>query len=111
MSRSHRANSSLACRHDNSLDYNDYDPCAREEHDAESEFGQSMGSGFTILTDDTQPTSVSSNGSSEGSRGAHPGSFTDQLMKKLQKSSPEQAELKTVLDPQTKKGVGGFLER
>jgi len=84
MPRSHRADSSLARRHDNSFDYNDYDPCAREEHDAKSEFGQSTGSGFTILTDDTQPTSVSSNGSSEGSCGAHPGSFTDQLMKKLQ---------------------------
>ncbi|KAJ8586810.1 hypothetical protein M405DRAFT_843619, partial [Rhizopogon salebrosus TDB-379] len=65
---------SLARRHDNSLAYNDYDPCAREEHDAESEFGQSTGSRFTILTDDTQPTSVSSNGSSEASRGA-PSSF------------------------------------
>jgi cytokinesis protein len=83
MSRSHRANSSLARRHDNSLDYNDYDPCSHEEHDAESEFGQSTGSGFTILTDDTQPTSVSSNASSEASRGAPSGSFTDQLMKKL----------------------------
>ena len=80
MSRSHRANSSLARRHDNPLDCNDYDRCAREEHDAKSEFGQSTGSGFTILTDDTQPTSVSPNGSSEGSRGAHPGSFIDQLM-------------------------------
>jgi hypothetical protein len=62
MSRSHRANNSLTCRHDNSLDYNDYDPCACEEHDPESEFGESTGSGFTILTDDTQPTPVNSNG-------------------------------------------------
>jgi cytokinesis protein len=84
MSCSHRANNSLARRHHNSLDYNDYDPCAREEHDAESEFGQSTGSGFTILTDDTQPTSVSSDASSDASRGAPSGSFTDQLMKKLQ---------------------------
>jgi cytokinesis protein len=84
MSRSHCTNSSLARRYDNSLDYNDYDPCAREKHDAESKFGQSTGSGFTFLTDDTQPTSVSSNGSSEASRGAPSRSFTDQLMKKLQ---------------------------
>jgi cytokinesis protein len=64
MSRSHRVNKSLARRHDNSLDYNDCDPCARQEHDVQSEFGQATGSGFTILADDTQPTSVSSKGPS-----------------------------------------------
>src|SRR5437588_12866434 len=82
--RSHRTNNHLAPRHDNSLDYSDYEPSVREEHDAESEFGQSTRSGFTAFTDDTQPTSVSSNASSEAARGAPSGSFAEQLVKTLQ---------------------------
>src|SRR6267154_2809453 len=82
--RSHRANNLLAPRHDNAVDYSDQESSQREEHDAESEFGQSTRSGFTTLTDDTQPTSVSSDGSSEASRGPASGSFTEQLARKLQ---------------------------
>lgn len=84
MSRSHRTKNYIPPRHDNTLDYSDYEPSVREEHDAESEFGQSTRSGFTIFTDDTQATSISSNASSEASREATSGSFTEQLVKKLQ---------------------------
>ncbi|KIJ69530.1 hypothetical protein HYDPIDRAFT_106175 [Hydnomerulius pinastri MD-312] len=82
--RSYRSNNLLAPRPDDSFDHSDYDSSMRgDDHDAESEFGQSTRSGFSALTDDTHPTSVSSGSSSAESSRAQPQSFTEQLAKRL----------------------------
>ncbi|KAH0830475.1 hypothetical protein J3R83DRAFT_1923 [Lanmaoa asiatica] len=84
-SRMNHSNNLVVPRPDDSFDHSDHDSSLRgDEHDAESEFGQSTHSGFSALTDDTHPTSVSSSGSSvEGSRGPQPQLFSEQLARRL----------------------------
>ncbi|KAH7921499.1 hypothetical protein BV22DRAFT_1096436, partial [Leucogyrophana mollusca] len=80
--RSLRSNNLLAPRPDGIADHSDYESSLRgDDQDGDSEFGQSTRSGFTALTDDTLPTSVSSNASSDGARIPTPGSLAEILSK------------------------------